>query len=84
MILENRPQLDIQQIATGEHWLGQRAFDLKLIDDIQTSDDYLLEQSKHASIYGISYEFKKSFLAKLSASAMLLFEKILCNRIQWP
>ena len=36
-----RPQLDIDKIATGEIWYGSRAKDLALIDDIQTSDEYL-------------------------------------------
>src|SRR5579883_564374 len=46
LICTYRQQIDIQQVATGEHWLGEQALALKLIDEIKTSDDYLLERSK--------------------------------------
>lgn len=66
-ILQNRPQVDMAQVATGEHWLGTRALDLKLIDGITTSDQYLLEASKDADIYHVCYTTKKSFSEKISS-----------------
>ncbi len=77
LIAEHRQHIDINQVATGEHWLGKQALELKLIDEIKTSDDYLLECSQQANVYELSYEIKKPFLNKLSATAMLLKEKIL-------
>ena len=38
----NRPEVDLALIATGEAWYGQRAVALKLIDRVETSDEYLL------------------------------------------
>ncbi|TAK75827.1 MAG: protease SohB [Gammaproteobacteria bacterium] len=76
LISTHRQQLDIQKVATGEHWLGEQALGLKLIDEIKTSDDYLLERSKEANVYEICYEVKKPFLSKLSAAANLLQEGI--------
>jgi serine protease SohB len=75
LITDNRKQIDIQKVATGEHWLGQEALELKLVDDIKTSDDYILAKSKTSTVYELSYEVKKSFLSKLSASASLLRDK---------
>lgn len=77
LIAEHRPQVDIQKVATGEHWMGQEALELNLVDDIKTSDAYLLERSKEATIYQISYEIKKSFWGKLSASASRIRENML-------
>lgn len=37
-----RPQLNVEKVATGEHWYGQDALDLNLVDKLQTSDEYLL------------------------------------------
>jgi serine protease SohB len=68
LIHEYRPQLNIEQVATGEHWLGSQALELKLVDDLTTSDDYLLEQSKTSPIYEICYVTKKSLGAKLSSA----------------
>jgi serine protease SohB len=68
-IQANRPQIDIEKVATGEHWLGTQAFDLRLVDGIKTSDDYLFEKSEKANLYEISYETKKSLGQKLAAAA---------------
>lgn len=66
-IQTNRPVVDIQQIATGEHWLGSRALELKLIDGLITSDDYLLNASKNAEVYHLHYTGKKSLGDKISS-----------------
>ncbi|HLB43143.1 MAG TPA: protease SohB [Gammaproteobacteria bacterium] len=77
LITQYRQQIDIQKIATGEYWLGQQALNLKLVDVIQTSDDYLLECSKNTKIFEITYETKKSWLSKLTATANTLLARIL-------
>ncbi len=50
-----RPRLDLQRVATGEYWYGSRAVELGLIDEIGTSDDYLLAASREADLYELSY-----------------------------
>jgi|SRR3990167_389717 len=75
LISQYRQQVDVQKIATGEHWLGQQALHLKLVDVIQTSDDYLLECSKNATLFEITYEIKKTWLGKLTAVGSLLLER---------
>jgi serine protease SohB len=68
-IQANRPQIDIEKVSTGEHWLGTQAFSLRLVDKIETSDDYLVAKSEAANLYEISYETKKSLSQKLTAAA---------------
>ena len=43
-------------VATGEHWYGTRALERKLIDIIETSDDYLLAASKDRDIFEVHYK----------------------------
>ncbi len=74
LIKEYRPQLDIEKVATGEHWLGTQALQLNLIDALKTSDDYLLEQSKHAELYEVTYHIKKSLFEKISSPVSKLYE----------
>lgn len=62
----NRPMLDIKKIATGEYWYGLQALDLKLIDEIKTSDDYLIEKSKEHEIYSIEYKIHESLKEKIT------------------
>ena len=59
-----RPMVDIQKVATGEVWPGERALDFHLVDAIKTSDDYLLEHVESARLFQIDYEMKQSFLKK--------------------
>lgn len=72
-----RQSLDIEKIATGEHWMGTQALELNLVDEIKTSDDYLLALSKHATVYELSYQMKKSIGEKLAASVQLVKQSLL-------
>lgn len=51
---ENRPGLDIDAVATGEHWYGTRAVELGLADGLATSDDYLLEQARMSRVFEVT------------------------------
>ena len=62
-----RPELDIEKVATGEHWLGTRALELGLVDQLQTSDDYLMASRKDADLIKIEYKRKKTIQEKLAA-----------------
>ena len=63
-----RPELDLEQVATGEHWYGTRAGELGLIDEIGTSDDYLVAAVPDADIFKVSYRGKQTFQEKLMAA----------------
>jgi serine protease SohB len=64
-IHENRPALDVEQVATGETWFGQQALKKGLIDEISTSDDCILEACRTADVFAVSYEIKKPLSQKL-------------------
>jgi serine protease SohB len=55
-IRQNRPQVPLDEVATGDHWFGARAIELKLVDELKTSDDYLLERSKDCDLYEVRYK----------------------------
>ena len=62
----SRPKLDINQVATGECWLGQRAAELGLVDELQTSDDYLMAARDKARLVQVTYRTPRSMLERLS------------------
>ncbi|MCL7751506.1 protease SohB [Guyparkeria hydrothermalis] len=65
-----RPQLDLDKLATGEHWYGEDALGLGLIDEIGTSDDLVLAAAEQGDAYEIVQPMKKrGLLTRLSASA---------------
>ncbi len=66
-IKQNRPQVDVEKIATGEHWFATQALDLQLVDELKTSDDYLLSCHKNLELIEIQYEIKKKWGKRLAA-----------------
>lgn len=74
-IVQHRPDVDIVKVSTGESWPGTRALERKLVDELITSDDYLLENSQHAEIFEVSYVSKKSFMEKIGFQFQRLVEK---------
>ncbi len=75
-VAENRPQVEIEKVATGEYWFGKRALELNLVDALQTSDDYLVKASEEANIIEVSYKPQDGLRSRLT----LGFEHVL-NRI---
>ncbi len=51
----NRPSLQIDQVATGEFWLARRAQELGLVDQLGTSDDFLIARAKERSVYKVRF-----------------------------
>lgn len=74
-IVQHRPDVDIVKVSTGESWPGTRALEKKLVDELKTSDDYLLESSKDADIYEIKYVNKKSLGERMGLQIQRLFDK---------
>jgi len=74
-IREHRPQVDIEAVATGEHWYGVRALELKLVDELQTSDDVLLEAAKDHDIYHIAYKRRRSLQERVLGGAESLLTR---------
>jgi len=68
-VQQNRIQLDIDAVATGEHWYGQRALDLKLVDELKTSDEYLTERTLAAEVFAIRYIPKQRFMDRFGLAA---------------
>ena len=68
-VKSHRPQLDMDQVATGEYWYGTRALERRLADELRTSDDYLLDASASADLYEVTYTGKKPWLARLLTHA---------------
>ena len=75
-IVSNRPMVDIDLLATGETWYGTRAKEMRLIDEIITSDDYLLAASDKANIFKVEYTIKKSLTEKFGISIQNAISKI--------
>lgn len=72
-VLANRKEIEIKKIATGEHWLAIDAIDLKLVDELRTSDEYIQEHFNTHKCYKISIPQKQSVMNKILKPAMSFF-----------
>lgn len=69
-VAEQRPQVNIKEVANGDVWYGQQALSQQLIDALGTSDDYLQQLVKNGdSVVLISYQEKRSVGEKLGIGA---------------
>ncbi|MCG8339391.1 MAG: protease SohB [Proteobacteria bacterium] len=66
-VMQGRKNLDISRIATGEHWYGNKALELNLVDELVTSDDYLLTKSDALDIFIVKYETRKTLPGRLAS-----------------
>jgi serine protease SohB len=65
-VADNRPALDLEKVATGEHWFGARALALRLVDELKTSDDFLLERSASADLVHLAFRRKHSLTERIA------------------
>lgn len=79
-VSEQRPQVDIAAVATGEVWFGLRAMNVNLVDELKTSDDYLWQQAANSDIYEVEFAFKKNFSQKLGLAAQEATDNLL---VRW-
>lgn len=75
-VQRQRPDMDIDKVATGEYWPGIKAKSLGLIDDITTSDDYILSHYPAREIFSVKYAVKKNVAEKLGMSAANVVERV--------
>jgi len=75
-VVQHRPIVDIAKVSTGEFWFGTRAKDLDLVDELQTSDDYLLEKVIEADLYSVKHVEKKNLSDKFSGFLQNVSEKV--------
>ena len=75
-VVRYRPQLDIDAVATGEVWLGTDAREQQLVDQLQTSDEYLSKRAAEADLYALQFVQKKSLQERVGLSAGAALEHV--------
>ncbi len=71
-----RPQLNMEKVATGEHWYGRDALDLNLVDKLQTSDEYLLGLLPQVDVYVIQTRRKPTLGEKIGLQAAHIADQL--------
>ena len=81
-VAQARPNVDIDLVATGEVWFGQRALEHNLVDELNTSDDFLMKICQSADVYQVRYEIKRSLGERLSDMTVKTSGKVVTNVLE--
>ena len=76
-VKEYRPNVDIEKVATGEHWFAAQAKDKGLVDQISTSDDFILSYLDTHKIISVSFQRKQKLSEKISKNVVKSVERLL-------
>jgi serine protease SohB len=74
-----RPQLRIDEVATGEVWLGLAALEKELVDELKTSDEYLAARAKEAELYHLHFVARKSLQERIGLAAGMALDRFLLS-----
>lgn len=78
----HRSTVDLDKVANGDVWYGQDAIKENLVDDIKTSDEYLLDACEDADVYLLSSKKKIGIAQKLGLAASAGITKGFENTIE--
>ncbi|EDX89668.1 MAG: serine protease SohB [Alcanivorax sp.] len=76
-VRDNRRGLDLDKVATGEHWFGTQAKELGLVDEIMTSDELLQLRKDSQTLYQVQWEAKRKLGEKLGFSLEATVHRVL-------
>ena len=76
-VKEMRPSLDIEQVATGEHWYGTQAQEKGLVDEVGTSDELLLGLMVNRDVISVRYTQRKKMMDRFTGSAAESADKLM-------
>ena len=71
-----RPTLDLDKVATGEHWYGTRALDLGLADELKTSDEVLAGRAADRDLYHVTYKIKQPLQKRVLANVESAMDRV--------
>ena len=74
-VKDNRPHLDLDTVATGEAWYGKRALDLGLVDELATSDEYLMALCDGHDVFDVKWMEHKKPIDKLMGKVNTLLDQ---------
>ena len=64
-VTDNRPQVDIENVSTGEAWFGKRALERQLVDELKTSDEYIIESCADRDVFLVKHVVHKNKIDKI-------------------
>lgn len=73
----HRPAVDISKVSNGDHWHAAVAKKMDLVDELLTSDDYIMKNIKQRDVFELTYEEKQTFPEKIMKHVSMALETCL-------
>jgi serine protease SohB len=73
---ERRAHLDMDTVGTGEAWLGSRALELGLVDELGTSDEVIRRACQRGRVLQVSYQRRMTLPERVRMSAQTAWDGI--------
>lgn len=67
-VSERRPSVDIESVATGDIWFGTKALEVSLVDELKTSDEYIIDACANSDVFSVEFKDKKSLMDKIGVA----------------
>lgn len=81
-VQQQRPSVPIEEVATGEVWFGIKAKEHQLVDELTTSDDYVMAQAADHDVYQVAYVKKKSFPERIGMAVESSLDRVMTRLIE--
>ncbi len=79
-VAKYRPALDMDKVATGEHWYGTRALELGLTDEILTSDELLAARVAERELFKVTWKIREPLQKRLMHSVDGALQRVSASR----
>lgn len=80
-VSERRPQIDLAEVANGDIWFGTKALEVKLVDELMTSDEYILQRCQNNDVYELAFKEKKGIADKLGLAVTTGVERAISKYV---
>jgi serine protease SohB len=67
-VKDHRPSVNIDNIATGETWVGLQALEKSMVDELMTSDECIVKACEDADVYEVRFEIRRTLGDKIGAA----------------
>lgn len=75
-VVEHRESIDLDVVSTGESWYGERALKINLVDELQTSDEYIMNACKDSEVYQVTWVLPKKPLSEVFAGTAAAVQRV--------
>lgn len=76
LVKQHRIEIEIDKVSEGDFWLAEDAVELGLVDEIMTSDAYLMNLCESANVYRVHWQPHKSIEERIKSATASVYSSL--------